>query len=179
MENPWRKGSKVNPQVENGYRRYANELWARLMKLDITGADFRVLMAILDKTWGFGKKEDSISISQFVKMTELSDRQIRRSQAKLKMMRVIHYTLTGLSGVNCYLFNKHWDTWLPPPDKLVTPDKVGNYPPDRVVSHKRKNIQKKGNGVGKERKSNEIFIDPILRKVKPAPAGEKPEADHD
>lgn len=70
---------KGNPQVENGYTRIANELLEELAKVHLTPNEWKVLCVVIRKTWGFGKKEDRISLSQFVGATKLHRKNVCRA----------------------------------------------------------------------------------------------------
>jgi phage replication O-like protein O len=58
----------ASPQLENGYTKIANELLDVLMRHPevMKGSLFQVIAVVWRKTYGWDKKEDSISISQFV-----------------------------------------------------------------------------------------------------------------
>ncbi|MBI5447822.1 MAG: replication protein [Gammaproteobacteria bacterium] len=62
----------VTPQCEDGYTKIANELLEALARIRIPGETHQVLDTVLRKTYGYGKKEDAISLSQFVLATGLS-----------------------------------------------------------------------------------------------------------
>lgn len=116
MKNPWKKLSKINPQREEGNRQISNNVYQKLMKANLTGADYKVILCIIHFTWGFKKVSDTISVNQMIYTTKLSDRMIRKTIKKLKERRIIHYQPSKLrlncgSVLNEYLFNKHYDTW--------------------------------------------------------------------
>ena len=58
-----------SPQLENGHTRLANEIMEALCRFRIPGVERQVLDAIIRKTYGWHKKKDAISLSQFVEMT--------------------------------------------------------------------------------------------------------------
>ncbi len=62
----------ASPQAENGYTKISNEIMEQLSMIRIPGEARQVLDTILRKTYGWSKKSDSISLSQFMKMTGLS-----------------------------------------------------------------------------------------------------------
>ena len=64
----------TNPQLEKGFIRIAtgkndNDILSALIILDLTATEYKVLLTVIRKTWGFQKKQDWISYSQFVKLT--------------------------------------------------------------------------------------------------------------
>jgi phage replication O-like protein O len=62
----------ANPQLENGYMRIANEITINLVKFDLLGSELRILIFIMQKTYGFNKKEDYIALSIFGRYTGIS-----------------------------------------------------------------------------------------------------------
>ncbi len=119
MNNPWAKISLVNPQREDGNRQINNEVFAALVRADLTGAEYKICLAVIGKTWGFNKPSDFISRSQFRQLTGLSEEAIRKAIRDLKKRRIIHYRLSknkkggyGNTPLNEFLFNKHYDTWI-------------------------------------------------------------------
>lgn len=79
----------ASPQLENGYTRIANELLEATAKFPFTGAQLRLILFLWRKTYGFRKKVDEISISQWVKGTGLNERTVRRELKTLKTLNVI------------------------------------------------------------------------------------------
>lgn len=79
----------ANPQKENGYTPIANEIIEALAKFPFNGAQLRLVLFLLRKTYGFQKKADKISISQFEKGTDLNKRTIQRELDNLEAMNVI------------------------------------------------------------------------------------------
>lgn len=117
MKNPWKQYSKISPQREEGNRQIANDVFYALMAADLSGSEFRVIMAIIDKTWGYGKESDCISISQIVNMTKLAERTVKKAIKNLKDARVLICAPSDIrvhhgSPINEFLFNKHYDTWI-------------------------------------------------------------------
>lgn len=114
-------GSK--PQVENGYTRIADELLEALIKIRIPGQAMQVLLFIIRKTYGFNKKQDAISLSQFEAGTGLSKPRICHCLDKLSEINII--TKNGNMATTKYSINKHYSTWKPLPKK-ETIAKKGN-----------------------------------------------------
>jgi phage replication O-like protein O len=100
----------ANPQKENGHVAIANEVLEALLRFQFHGNDLRVLLAIIRKTWGWGKKEDWLSVSQLSKMTGIAERQISQSLASLRSSGIISRdTRTGVTN-----FVKDWEVWTNP-----------------------------------------------------------------
>jgi phage replication O-like protein O len=79
----------ANPQLENGYTSIANEIMERLAKARIPGEARQILDVIFRKTYGFHKKEDRISNSQFVELTGINKYNVCRAIKKLITMNVV------------------------------------------------------------------------------------------
>ena len=67
----------ANPQREDGHIDIANEIAEKLARTQLSGTEHKIIWAIWRKTWGWHKKEDRISLSQLVKMTEAELLKIR------------------------------------------------------------------------------------------------------
>lgn len=131
MENPWKKFSTISPQRENGNRQISNDVYQAIMKADLTGAEYKICLAVIEKTWGFNKASDAISCVQFIQMTGLSERMVRDTTKRLKERRIIYYEASEKvrvnrgSPLNEFLFNKHHDTWLEKGCTVVHPKGKG------------------------------------------------------
>ncbi len=123
----------ANPQKERGYTAIANEIMEALSKTRIAGEARQVLDFILRKTYGFNKKEDAISLSQFYLGTGLSKTHIIRALHYLGNINIICITKKGKGKTNNYRFNKDFTTWQP-----ITKKGTG-------VPNKGNSIPKKGN----------------------------------
>lgn len=108
-----------SPQLEDGYTRIANEFLEFLMTINLSSYQRRILDVIIRNTWGFGKKEDAISVSQFQYMTGLDRRHIQRTRQQLITMNAIAYK--GARQVGSYSINKHYNTWKLAPIKAIAP----------------------------------------------------------
>ena len=79
----------ASPQLENGYTKIANELIEATAKFPFNGSQLRMILFLWRKTYGWNKKIDKISLSQWSKGTGLSQRNICRELKNLKKMNVI------------------------------------------------------------------------------------------
>jgi phage replication O-like protein O len=111
----------ASPQKENGYTAISNEILEKLAQTQISGNDRRILDVVIRKTYGFNKKQDKISLSQFVLATLLMKSVVCRGLTRLKSMNII----IRIANDDCtiYQFNKDFDTWKPLA-KLLTSEKV-------------------------------------------------------
>jgi phage replication O-like protein O len=122
----------ANPQLEHGHTRIANEILDRLIQLNLPGQAFRIVFAIIRKTYGWRKKYDQISYSQFSKITGIGRKHVGRSLKKLINSRVILKKCpnNGTSESITYLFNKNWEEWRSTPIAgRVSPKREKGVPP--------------------------------------------------
>ncbi len=128
------KGCMANPQAEDGHVDIANEIMDALCKIRIPGEARQVLDFILRKTYGWRKKEDQISLSQFVKGTGLNKVHVCRSIQTLLRMNLITqkgkalslFTKKGNDIFVIYGFQKDFEKWNALPKKVTLPKKVKN-----------------------------------------------------
>ncbi len=106
----------ASPQKEDGYTAIANEIMDVLIALDIPSSQRQCLLFILRKTYGYNKKRDSISNSQFVRATGLSRRTVIYALQNLEAKRIIiikrRHKKGGDSDVNIISFNKNYEKWV-------------------------------------------------------------------
>ena len=163
MKNPWKKLSKINPQREQGNRQICNDIFHALVSGKFTGAEYKIILAVIDKTWGYNKTDAAISVKDFSKMTNLSSRMVKYSLKHLKSIRVLYSSplktrVQAGSPLNEYAVNKHYDTWIlqgcnvvhPQSDKGAMDGKIGvqaGSPPPIKESIKEKNLSAFDNAV--------------------------------
>jgi len=105
----------ANPQVEDGYTKIANELLDALIRVPIGNADAQVMYAILRKTYGWSKKEDSISIGQLQEMTHLARRTVIYALKNLEaknMVVIKRITVEGVKAPNRISVQKNYKKWV-------------------------------------------------------------------
>ena len=72
----------ASPQKEKGYTAIANEIMEVIMKTNLNGTQFRIVMAIWRSTYGYHKKEKEISYSTLAEYIEASRSQVAREIRK-------------------------------------------------------------------------------------------------
>ncbi|KKM97003.1 hypothetical protein LCGC14_1172370 [marine sediment metagenome] len=112
MQNPHKSKSVVNPQAENGHRRINNDVYHALSMYPFTGAELRVVLATIDRTWGWDLKSATISLNKFMLATNLSRQGVVKAIKGLSKKRVLVIKHGKAPKQSEYLFNKHFDTWL-------------------------------------------------------------------
>ncbi len=129
----------ASPQLEHGYVKIANEILDALCHIRISGEARQVLDTIIRKTYGYHKKQDRISLSQFCISTGLRKVTICKAISKLKKMNLILITNKDNDKANVFIFNKDFDTWKALPKKVTLPKKVID-----VTKKGNKTLPKKG-----------------------------------
>ena len=162
---------KENPQKENGYTAIANEIVEALSRFNLSPYEWRVLMVIFRKTYGYQKKEDWISLSQIVSATGIHKANVSRAKAKLINRRIVIQTDNSIA------FNKLHSQWRQLSEEITvirrdTPVSIDNTPPSKQIipppskqTHTKENITKEN--ITKERREqssltpsmqNELFF---------------------
>ena len=145
--NGYQTRKMANPQKEDGHVDLANEIVEALAKIRISGEEMQCLWVIFRKTYGWHKKEDSISLSQFCQTTNLKKPRICHALQKLLSKKVIIIAKND-NGITNYGFNKDFDSWMPLPKKVTLPKmakggaKKGNESLP-LLGHTKETIQKK------------------------------------
>jgi len=90
---------QTKAQLEDGYTRIANEIVEKLSLLSLTGGELRIMLTVMRKTYGWRKKKDRISLSQFEKATGLHHTSVCRVVKKLVAQRLLLKT-DGIYSIN-------------------------------------------------------------------------------
>ena len=99
----------ANPQAEDGHIDIANEIGEALCFINLSAYESRILWFIWRKTWGWHKKEDRISYTQFEVGTGLDRRHIQRSLKRLQSRLII--ASTGYGTKLKWAFQKDYEKW--------------------------------------------------------------------
>ena len=121
------------PQTENGFTRIANEILEALAKVNLSAYESRTVFALWRKTYGFQKKEDRISVSQFQEITGLKRQHQCRSLRELEGRQIITRISDGF--INKYRFQKDFTNGKLSPKGVtvskLSPNRVTPYHPNR------------------------------------------------
>jgi len=96
----------ASPQKENGFTAIANELLERFSHPGMNGSELRVVLFITRKTYGYQKKSDRISLSQFQLGTHMN-----RAQAVDTIRSLVEKKIVIKDG-GVYKLNKNYDEWV-------------------------------------------------------------------
>lgn len=81
--------AKDIPQVEDGFTRIANALLEAILAFGFTQRELLVLLAILRKTYGYGKKADDMSASQISAMCRVPRQHVATTLVNLALRNII------------------------------------------------------------------------------------------
>lgn len=99
----------ASPQIEDGHIDIANEIGEVLARTNLSAYESRILWALWRKTYGWHKKADQISFTQFEKMTGLKRRHVQRTLDELIKRGIV--TRIGYSRIITYGFQKDYTKW--------------------------------------------------------------------
>ena len=111
----------ANPQKENGLTPIANELLDAIIMTHFSPTEYTIILVIIRKTYGWNKKTDRISYTQFEEATGISRRHISPALHGLIKRNII--TRQGDNYNLEYGIQKDYELWENPP-KIIT--KIGN-----------------------------------------------------
>ena len=121
----------ANPQRENGHIDIANEIAEQLAKTQLSGYESRVLWVLWRKTYGWHKRSDRISISQFSMGTGIARRHIHKTLQRLVDRNIV--TKNSNKFITRWAFQKDYSKW-----KVVTK----NSNKDKLVTENGTRVQK-------------------------------------
>lgn len=124
-------------QIENGHVDIANPIMEAFARTRIPGQARQVLDFIIRKTYGWKKKTDFISLSQFCAGTGIKKQHVIRAIHVLEEMNVI-VAKNGNGIAKEYGLNKHFETWVPYPKKVTLPKLVTTVPQKGNASYPKK-----------------------------------------
>lgn len=101
----------ANPQKENGFTPIAHEILESLVKACLLGSEYQVVFFVLRKTYGWNKKHDIISLTQFEKGTGLSRPTVVKTLKNVLIKNLLVKTLLP-SGKYAFSLNKDYETWV-------------------------------------------------------------------
>lgn len=106
-------GSGADIQTDNGFVKIHPAILELLASADLTASEFKCVLFLLRKTYGWGKKEDTLSYGQIAEGTGLSRRGVIGSMQSLIDKNVVTAkdTKIGRNGCRTYGFNKYFEQW--------------------------------------------------------------------
>lgn len=101
----------ANPQLKNGHTRIANEIFEQIMKTNLNGTQFRLVLAIWRYTYGFQRKTNEMSISFLAKVIDAGRTQVDRELTTLIDRKIVNVIEIGSKGARIMSFNKNYKEW--------------------------------------------------------------------
>ncbi|HEC87920.1 MAG TPA: hypothetical protein ENI52_01230 [Thermoplasmata archaeon] len=153
----------ANVQKENGYVTIANALVDALCHYRIAGQEWQILWTIIRKTYGWNKKEDHITLSQFEKATGIKRPKCHYLLKSLykKNMITIRVIQKGNTKRIYYGIQKDFDKWRVFPKKVTVPKKDNKPFPKKAT----KPFPKKANTKSNKPTPKDRFIKPTLKEI--------------
>lgn len=118
----------ASPQLKNGHTRIANEIFDHIMKTNLNGTQFRLVLAIWRYTYGFQRKTNEMSISFLAKVVNVNRTQLNRELVTLIDRNIISVIGIGSKGARIMGFNKNYKEW----DEQLPPNEVEPEIPDQT-----------------------------------------------
>ena len=116
-------------QLKHGFTMIANAILENLAKQNFSPNETRVILVVIRQTYGFGKKTDRISLSQFASFTGMWDTNASRAIKSLIARRIV-FSLDKKQ----LQFNKDYDQWVPKLSAPITPTRKQAQPASEVIS---------------------------------------------
>ncbi len=101
-------------QLESGnYTRIVNRVIDELVKAPLLGAELAICLFVIRKTYGYGKSEDKISLSQFEEGVKRSRPTVNKALKNLQLVNILKLVKVGNNKGACSIwrFNKYYKTW--------------------------------------------------------------------
>ncbi len=110
MDNPHSIYTWCDPTTWKSFRMIPTEPYQKLLHMRLTGAEFQIVLAIIDRTLGFrGRKSAFISYGLFQRLTGLSRPSVNIAIKSLEVKKII--VVNREARRNEYMWNQYWDTW--------------------------------------------------------------------
>ncbi|HCH7573361.1 TPA: replication protein [Escherichia coli] len=152
--------------LDDGYARLSNMLLEAYSGADLTKRQFKVLLAILRKTYGWNKPMDRITDSQLSEITKLPVKRCNEAKLELVRMNIIKQQ-GGMFGPN-----KNISEWCIPQNEGKSPKtrdktslKLGDcYPSkqgdtkDTITKEKRKDYSSENSGESSDQPGNDLSV---------------------
>ncbi len=129
----------ANPQVETGHLRIANDLFEAICRADLSGAELRVTLAIIRETYGWRRKQATITAKRLMELTGITDRgYVSRISTRLAGIGIIKKQ-SDWGHPSTFTIIKDYETWDLSPSvstdgaSVLTVDQVSTDAQDNTV----------------------------------------------
>ena len=113
-EKKFKNGSMILDisQIDNGCVKIPNHVIDELVKINLSGADWKVILCILRYTYGISQKSHRLSSSFIAKHTNINFRTVKKSVLDLRKANIIICLNPDERGVcNELMLNENTDEW--------------------------------------------------------------------
>lgn len=100
----------VIADTDDGYCRVANQIMDMMCQADLSGAQYRVLNAIVRSTYGYNKKMDRVTNTYLAELTGLAERTIISALTALEQRQIIFLNKSGM--MKSVSINKTVSDWV-------------------------------------------------------------------
>jgi len=105
----------ANPQKENGFTPISNEILENIMKSQLNGTQFRIILAVWRHTYGFGRKSHEMSDTFLSVAIGVPRQQIAREIKPLIARKIILVIKDAtFNNAKIIAFNKDYEAWITP-----------------------------------------------------------------
>lgn len=101
----------ANPQLENGYTAFANELLEAIYKSKLSGTEKDIILVVARYTYGFKRKSHKLSASFMAKAIGSNSRWVKKSLKSLVENKVIIVVSSKVGITNELMINKNYEEW--------------------------------------------------------------------
>jgi len=102
----------ASPQLENGYTPIANELLEAVYSADLNATQLKIVLFIMRYTYGFSRKQHTLSVSFIANGTGISRRYITSELQKLIDANIVKIIETQVgTRARTLQINKHYKEW--------------------------------------------------------------------
>jgi len=111
--------------VEYQFTPVPNDALERLAAAGLTGREFRIILVVMRKTWGWSKERDKIPLSQFARYTGIDRRKCHALLVSLATQKILKRTVAvkGDRKAIMYSFNGIFSEWKLSPSRGIVEKK--------------------------------------------------------
>lgn len=102
----------ANPQKETGYTAIANELLEHIVQTKLNGTQFRVLLFVIRRTYGFQQKAAELSLSFIANGVGIHRNSVHTTLKQLEAMQIITITHKAATTPQKIAVEKDYQKWI-------------------------------------------------------------------
>src|SRR3990167_654040 len=123
----------ASPQTEDGFLKIANELVVAFSRINLSPYESRIVWCVIRKTYGWGKRMDRISLSQFAKEVGIDRKSVHRTIRGLILKNII--VVSGATTrIIKYGIQKNYELWKVSSPKPLSGSRATNVSPGEPLS---------------------------------------------